>query len=220
METLTKLRNGDPEEFDQIVAQVQYRAREPRPLFPKDVVVADIPRIPDADVEEFKAKYVDNAYLSKEEAKKRTKSIQGTRDCQYARWKWAKSNFGTYVNMLRVCGHPDESIQAMIAGRPLCFREQQTFDDFCAALRVLKPQLEEQLATLRRERAVSDFQRHEKDTALREQLARVEHVAAAATAVANAAAGATRSVSGDDGHLLLTYVPSPPPRSPSCPAFC
>ena len=145
VESLTKLRNDDPEEFDKIVAQVQYKAREPRPLFPKDVFVADIPKIPEAEVEAFKAKYVDNTYLSKEEAKERMKSIQGTRDCQYARWKWAKSNFSTYVNMLRVCGHPDESIQAMLAGRPLCFREQKTYDDFCAALRAVKPQVEKEL---------------------------------------------------------------------------
>ena len=146
---LEALRKADPEEFDRVAALVQYRAREPRPLFPKATMVStfvsSIPKIDPDKVEAFKAEMIDGTYHHDEEAAMRMKSLVKIRDAQYARWKWVCANVSTYVNMLRVCGHSDDNIQAMFAGRPLCFREQKTYDELCVALRALKAKLEEEM---------------------------------------------------------------------------
>ena len=59
----------------------------PSPLsFPaKGKVVADVPRVPEAELEAFKTDYVDNSYIhdyDSPEAKERMSSIPAVRDCQ------------------------------------------------------------------------------------------------------------------------------------------
>mmetsp|Transcript_4631 Transcript_4631/g.7572 ORF Transcript_4631/g.7572 Transcript_4631/m.7572 type:complete len:182 (-) Transcript_4631:226-771(-) len=48
--------------------------------------------------------------------------------------------------MLRVCGHSDGNIQAMLRGRPLCFTNDALFDELRSALGKLAQDLENELS--------------------------------------------------------------------------
>ena len=144
---LWELRDCDAELFDRIIRHMQHKIRAPRPLLPNDCPVSAIPRVPEHEVEDFKAKHIDLSEIKdyeSAEAKDRSYPASNVRDAQYKRWAWACDNFETYVNMLRVSGHSDENIQAMVDGRPLCFTDKETFDDLIEALKKLKPALEKE----------------------------------------------------------------------------
>jgi len=118
-----------------------------RPLFPEGIVVSDIPVVSENKVEEFKAENISNSYLSRDdpEAIERTRTNQIQRDIQYARWNWANNNINDYVNMLRLSGHPDENIQAMFHGRPMCFNDEHIFLELLSALKKLACDIESEM---------------------------------------------------------------------------
>eukprot|EP00177_Eucheuma_denticulatum_P000601 GFKZ01001081.1.p1 GENE.GFKZ01001081.1~~GFKZ01001081.1.p1 ORF type:complete len:345 (+),score=33.26 GFKZ01001081.1:184-1218(+) len=144
-QTLTELRNANPVAFDRLVSVIKFKAREPRPLFPADVDIPAIPPVPESELDSFKAKHIDSSAIKdykSPEAKDRLEPLPRVRVSQYARWQWACDNFDTYVNMLRVSGHSDEGIAAMVKGRPLCFKDAATMSALVGGLKKLKPALE------------------------------------------------------------------------------
>ncbi len=135
---------ADAAKFQRIVAQVEVACRSTKPKFPGKVVVSDIERVPEAEVEIFKAKHVNMEKLSydSEEAKNRLKRV---RELQYDRWQWACANLTTYVNMLRVCGHSDVKIQAMFDGIPMCFKNPGAYLELRKALKQLGEEIEAEM---------------------------------------------------------------------------
>jgi len=142
--TLSVLRASDPEGFDRLVALIKYRATTPYPRFPQGLDATAVPELPADEVDAFKSENIDNTKIKDDtpEYHERTSSEYAVREAQYARWRWACTHFETYCNMLRVSGHPTESVQAMLKGRPLCFPDQKSFSELVAGLQELGPQLE------------------------------------------------------------------------------
>jgi len=134
------------ESFETVTALVKFRKTPNRPRFPAGIVVKNMPSVPEDQVEAFKAKHIDSSYIhdygSPEALARMGKGVQQVRDLQYKRWKWCLDNIETYVDMLRVSGHSDEAIQAMIEGRPLCMPDAALFAEMEASLKQLKPLLE------------------------------------------------------------------------------
>mmetsp|Transcript_299 Transcript_299/g.390 ORF Transcript_299/g.390 Transcript_299/m.390 type:complete len:328 (-) Transcript_299:86-1069(-) len=136
--------------FESAVDLVKFRCSPDHPRFFDDVEeplkVEDVPAIPEAEQEAFAAEHLDKTYLKygSPEALERTGGgVQQVRDLQYKRWDWAKDNLPTYVNMLRVAGHSDEAIQAMLDGRPLCLPDDAMFTEFKESLKGLKAIIED-----------------------------------------------------------------------------
>lgn len=134
----------DSAKFQRVVATVEVAGRSKKPKFPSNTIVADIPPVPAAEVAAFKAKHVnlEKMSYSDPEAKDRLKN---RRNLQYDRWDWACANMGTYINMMRVCGHSDEKIQAMIDGTPMCFATPEDYRVLRAALKKLGDDIEAEM---------------------------------------------------------------------------
>ena len=97
----------------------------------------------------FKAAYLSDVYLHKGDPGVEDRLARCV-ELQFARWRWANENIETYVNMLRVAGHPDEKIDAMAAaGVPMSFKSVAQYGGFKFALLRLRHHLEEEESRLR-----------------------------------------------------------------------
>lgn len=63
-------------------------------------------------LEDFKEQHINNDVFPG-----RVRCEDEVRELQFRRLDWARENLHTFINMLRVCGHKDEAIQAMCDGR-------------------------------------------------------------------------------------------------------
>jgi hypothetical protein len=116
--------------------------KKKRPIYP-NVNVASIPPIPEAEVADFKAKYISTIYLDHNDPELEKRGPIA--ELQYKRWNWANDNIAIYVNMLRVSGHNDTNIQALCDGdRPLCFPDQAVYAELQQSLKQLKNDLEQE----------------------------------------------------------------------------
>jgi hypothetical protein len=98
----------------------------------------------EAQIQEFKKKYLSNDYLH-EGDKDFKDRLDNTIDIQYKRWDWMVSHPDIYVNMLRLSGHSDENIQACLDGRkPICFTNEDIYSEFTLDLKHLKKRLEKE----------------------------------------------------------------------------
>lgn len=98
--------------------------------------VASVPTIPEAEQEEFKAKYLN-----------RTKSCPDFRrvqDIQMPRWNWANENLDILVNQLRLSGFPDDKITNMFNGLPMWVQDENLFNELRRDLSLLALKLEEE----------------------------------------------------------------------------
>ena len=106
------------------------------------VNVASVPHVKEADVEEFKRKYISNDYITSDRAEEYKERLDNLTEIQFNRWDWMTKNPTLYVNMLRLAGHSDSSIQACFDGkRPLGMGEE-IHKEYLDSLRELKKRLE------------------------------------------------------------------------------
>eukprot|EP00178_Gracilaria_changii_P025293 TRINITY_DN78017_c0_g1_i1.p1 TRINITY_DN78017_c0_g1~~TRINITY_DN78017_c0_g1_i1.p1 ORF type:complete len:356 (+),score=57.69 TRINITY_DN78017_c0_g1_i1:167-1234(+) len=136
---------SDREKFMRAVTIVKHANRHTRPLFPSNVVLNEIPTIPESEREAFKAKYINTNKLNYEDPEAIDRCKSNGRPVQYTRWRWALDNFDTYINMLRVYGHDDDKIQRMLDGVPMCFASKQAYDELRVALKKLAPAIAEEM---------------------------------------------------------------------------
>lgn len=135
---------ADSAKFQRVVAQVEVAGRSTKPKFPGKLNVADVPRVPDTELEAFKKEHINMSKLSysSPEAAIRMKRV---RELQYDRWQWACNNMETYINMLRACGHSDVKIQAMLDGTPMCFESPEAYRKLRVALKKLSDDVEKEM---------------------------------------------------------------------------
>ena len=109
------------------------------------VKVKNVPPIKgEAQIQEFKKKYLSNEYLHPGD-KDFQERIDNSVEIQYKRWDWMQSNPTIYVNMLRLSNHSDENIQACLDGRkPICFVTEDIYSEFTLELKHLKKKLEKE----------------------------------------------------------------------------
>ena len=104
--------------------------------------VKSIPPISDNQLEEFKRKYISMVYIHPGE-EGFDERLKNTLEIQYKRWDWMQSHPDIYVNMLRVCNHKDENIQACLDGkRSLSFTNPDLYREFTLDLSDLKQSIE------------------------------------------------------------------------------
>ncbi|MEM9022509.1 MAG: hypothetical protein AAGB22_02115 [Bacteroidota bacterium] len=141
VDALMPLFQEDAARFNRAVVRVKQLNRQTRPLFPGGVSVASVPPVPPAEKDAFKARYISSKYLPYESDEANLRLKSNGRPEQYARWRWALNNLPTYINMLREYGHPDDAIERMLDGVPMCFKTRADYDGLRAALRDLAPRV-------------------------------------------------------------------------------
>jgi hypothetical protein len=131
--------HDDCSEFESVIAEVRAECRIAKCGFPTTVVVKDVPPVPEAELEAFKATHLSNEYLHGPEAEDRFKNDV---KIQHTRWDWLCKNETAYVNVLRAAGHSEDNIQGVFDGRPLCWTSIAVWDEFRSALGELEGALE------------------------------------------------------------------------------
>jgi len=113
-----------------------------------NVLVSEIPVIPQEKLERFKHKHINDSYIHDHncsEAKARNATCQLVADLQYQRWAWAEGNQWKYINVLRANQFSDDNIQDMCnATRPLAFSTRQLHEEYCKSLGELAKDLEKE----------------------------------------------------------------------------
>jgi len=132
---LLEMYTSNPDKFDRLRQALSIVCLHEAPLFGFEKNVADVKALVEANMEDFKAKFIDSSKKdpTSEEGKAVLASTAAARKIQYTRWRWAQANIDTYINQLRVSGFSDEAIQNMLDGVPLCFENRDHFQEFCAA---------------------------------------------------------------------------------------
>ncbi|KAI0566619.1 hypothetical protein FGB62_7g458 [Gracilaria domingensis] len=144
-ENLMPLYVADREKFMRIITTVKHANRHTRPMLPEDYNIADIKPVPEEEKATFKEKYINTEKLKwgTPEAEERCKD--NARPEQYVRWRWALANFDTYINMLRVYGHPDDRIERMLKGIPMCLPSEKAYNELREALKTLAGEISEEM---------------------------------------------------------------------------
>lgn len=113
-----------------------------RAMFPQ-ADLATNPAPPEGEaLKSFEAAYLSDQYLHRGDPGF-DERLERCIELQYTRWQWANDNLETYVNMLRVSGHPDAKIDAMMRyGVPMSFASVEEYGLFKFALLKLRDELE------------------------------------------------------------------------------
>lgn len=126
------------------VIMVRHAHRHTRPQFPENVNVKDIPAVPADEVDAFKSKHINSEKL-KWDSPEGTERCDNVRSVQYTRWRWALNNIDTFVNMLRLYGHSDDSIQRMLKGIPMCLPSENAYIELRNGLKKLAAEIETEM---------------------------------------------------------------------------
>jgi hypothetical protein len=107
--------------------------------------VKSVTPIQESEVEEFKLKYLSDAYIHEGEEGFKERMEQSP-VLMFKRWDWLNKNPEIYVNMLRVKGFTDEQIQDCLDGRrSLSFKTVDIHKEFCLDINKLGKELEKEL---------------------------------------------------------------------------
>jgi hypothetical protein len=109
------------------------------------IEVKSVPPVTESEIEEFKSKYLSNAYIHEGEEGFKERMDKAP-ELMFKRWDWLKNNPEIYVNMLRVKGYSDEQIQDCLDGkRPLSFKTVEIHKELCLDIKKLGKDLEKEL---------------------------------------------------------------------------
>lgn len=150
---LLEMYTANVDKFDRLHQALTAVCLHTAPLFGfANSRLADVESIEEANMEDFKAKYIDHR---KRDAKELGNITSATvRGIQYARWRWAQDNMDTYINQLRLSGFGDKAIHDMLDGVPLCFESPAHYKEFSGACAKLCRDLEEEQNSLVHARVV------------------------------------------------------------------